>query len=148
MNKISKPHIVDFLRLADQNKWFSPRIRYASVRSKPELIADLRHRFLDRLTDHQTIEFLPCHQNACLPSIEYCLERRKFLLDGSPVNVPKVSRDRPGFSIDHRAVTLDFGCPPLSPASLSKPPTSASSSASEELSIHGLPAALERIPPP
>ncbi len=147
MNKISKPHIVDFLRLADQNKWFSPRIRYASVRSKPELIADLRHRFLDQL-DGTLIHFLPRHLNACLPSIEYCLERRKFLLDGSPVNVPKVSRDRPGFSIDRRAVTLDFGCPQPSPASPSTGPASAASSMSGELSIDDLGAALERIPLP
>ena len=57
MNKISKPHIVDFLRLADQKKWFSPRIRYASVRSKPELIADLRHRFRDHL-ENGRIQFI------------------------------------------------------------------------------------------
>ena len=91
MNKISKPHIVDFLRLADQNKWFSPRIRYASVRSKPELIADLRYRFLDHL-EKGLIHFDSLHPNACLPEIAYCLDRRKFLLDGLPVNVPKVSR--------------------------------------------------------
>ncbi len=147
MNKISKPHIVDFLRLADQNKWFSPRIRYASVRSKPELIADLRHRFLDQL-DGTRIHFLPHHLNTCLPSIEYCLERRKFLLDGSPVNVPKVSRDRPGFSIDHRAVTLSFEYPQPSPASPSTGPASAASSMSGELSIDDLGAALEQIPLP
>ena len=147
MNKISKPHIVDFLRLADQNKWFSPRIRYASVRSKPELIADLRHRFLDHLEDNR-IQFLPLHLNTCLPSIEYCLERRKFLLDGSPVNVPKVSRDRPGFSIDHRAVTLDFGCPSPTPLSPSTKPASAASSESGELGTDDLSAALERIPLP
>ena len=141
MNKISKPHIVDFLRLADQNKWFSPRIRYASVRSKPELIADLRHRF----RDHLRIQFFPLHPNACLPDIAYCLDRRKFLLDGSPVNVPKVSRDRPGFSIDHRAVTLDFGYQPPTPLSPSTEPASAASSESVERGTDDLEASLERI---
>ena len=144
MNKISKPHIVDFLRLADQKKWFSPRIRYASVRSKPELIADLRYRFLDHL-EKGLIHFDSLHPNACLPDIAYCLDRRKFLLDGLPVNVPKVSRDRPGFSIDHQAVTLDFGYQPPTPLSPSTEPASAASSESVERGTDDLEAALERI---
>ena len=41
MNQISKPHIVDLLRIFDKNRMISPRIRYASVRSKPELLKDL-----------------------------------------------------------------------------------------------------------
>ena len=32
---------MDLLRIFDKHKWIRPRIRYASVRSKPELIADL-----------------------------------------------------------------------------------------------------------
>jgi hypothetical protein len=144
MNKISKPHIVDFLRLSDQNKWFSPRIRYASVRSKPELIADLRNRFLEVLED-SLIHFHPLGSNSCLPVISYCLERRKFLLDGIPVNVPKVSRDRPGFSIARGEVTLYFECPLPSPESPSIGTTSAASSMSEEPNTDDLGAALERI---
>ncbi len=31
MNQISKPHIVDLLRIFDKNRMISPRIRYASV---------------------------------------------------------------------------------------------------------------------
>ena len=46
MQRISKPHIVDLLRYFDRNRLFSPRIRYASVRSKPELIADIKSGFL------------------------------------------------------------------------------------------------------
>ncbi len=144
MNKISKPHIVDFLRLADQYKWFSPRIRYASVRSKPELIADLRNRFVEVLED-SLIHFHPKGLNSCLPVIAYCLERRKFLLDGTPVNVPKVSRDRPGFSIARREVTLYFECPLPLPESPSIGPASAASSTSEEPSTDDLVAALEQI---
>ena len=45
MNQISKPHIVDLLRIFDKNRMISPRIRYASVRSKPELLKDLAHHF-------------------------------------------------------------------------------------------------------
>ena len=41
MERISKPHIVDLLRVFDRKRWIQPRIRYASVRSKPELIKDL-----------------------------------------------------------------------------------------------------------
>ena len=40
MDQISKPHIVSFLRMVDRHKWIRPRIRFASVRSKPELITD------------------------------------------------------------------------------------------------------------
>ena len=42
METISKPHLVDLLRVFDKRKWFVPRIRYASVRSKPELIKDMQ----------------------------------------------------------------------------------------------------------
>ena len=48
INVISKPLIVDLLRTFDKNKWLSPKIRYASVRSKGELIEDLRRHFRDR----------------------------------------------------------------------------------------------------
>ena len=46
LHKISKPHLVDLLRMSDHNRWLQPRIRYASVRSKPELIRDLEDHFL------------------------------------------------------------------------------------------------------
>ena len=45
MNQISKPHIVDLIRIFDKNRYINPRIRYASVRSKPELLNDLRMHF-------------------------------------------------------------------------------------------------------
>ena len=51
MNHISKPHIVDLLRIFDKRKFFVPRIRYASVRSKPELLKDLKYYFGTRLND-------------------------------------------------------------------------------------------------
>ena len=115
MNKISKPHLVDFLRLADQNKWFSPRIRYASVRSKPELISDLHYHFLVHLQD-PVLHLISRHQNASLPDIKYHLGHRAFLIDGQTVDVPKVSRVRPSFSIDRSGYTMSFGCQPPSPS--------------------------------
>ena len=51
MNHISKPHIVDLLRIFDKRKFFVPRIRYASVRSKPELLKDLKYYFGTRLNE-------------------------------------------------------------------------------------------------
>ena len=45
MDQISKPHIVSFLRMVDRHKWIRPRIRFASVRSKPELITDIKRAF-------------------------------------------------------------------------------------------------------
>ncbi len=45
MERISKPHLVDLLRIFDKRRWLHPRILYASVRSKPELIADLKKIF-------------------------------------------------------------------------------------------------------
>ena len=106
MNKISKPHLVDFLRLADHNKWFSPRIRYASVRSKPELTADLLAHF-DVNVRKGLLRFDP-KRPGTLPVIAYCLERRTFLIDGERVNVPKASREKPAFVISHEPRTVDF----------------------------------------
>ena len=45
MQDISKPRIVDFLRTCDKLNWVHPRIRFASVRSKPELIEDIEMNF-------------------------------------------------------------------------------------------------------
>ena len=43
MERISKPQIVDLLRVFDLRRLVQPRIRYASVRSKPELIKGRSH---------------------------------------------------------------------------------------------------------
>ena len=45
MEQISKPHLVDLLRIFDKRRYFVPRIRYASVRAKPELVKDLKNYF-------------------------------------------------------------------------------------------------------
>ena len=106
LNKISKPHLVDFLRMSDHNRWLMPRIRYASVRSKPELIQDLQGHFRVRLRAGLLL-FQPLRARN-LPEISYCLKTRKYHLDGLPVDVPRLSRKKPVFSIVRKKVTL-FG---------------------------------------
>ena len=81
MNRISKPRIVDFLRLCDRNKWVHPRIRFASVRSKPELIDDIHHNF-DVTVDKHLVTITPRSSCRRVPVIQYDLEARKYLVDG------------------------------------------------------------------
>ena len=106
--KISKPHLVDLLRLSDRNRWLYPRIRYASVRSKPELISDLMIHF--RLLEFEKrLVFLPKNpRTPGLPEIEYDLSQKKFLVNGVPQDIPKLSRLKPVFSISKQSVTLTF----------------------------------------
>ncbi len=107
--KISKPHLVDLLRLSDHNRWLHPRIRYASVRSKPELITDLLVHF--RLFHLGTkLVFHPRKRvRACpIPQIEYDLQGKQFLVEGRPQDIPRLSRKRPSFSISRLPVTLTF----------------------------------------
>ena len=106
LNRISKPHIVDFLRMSDRNRWLSPRIRYASVRSKPELIQDLENHFCVKC-DQDLLLFEPKRSHN-LPAIVYCLRRRLYLINGDPMDVPRVSRKKPSFCILREKVTLTF----------------------------------------
>ena len=108
MNNISKPHLVRLLRIFDRMKWFQPRIRYASVRSKPELMYDL-HRYFGSSFDGSTVLFLQktsCPRN--LPSIHYCLTERQFYFDGRPMK-PSEKLPRAHFEIRHGPVTIHFG---------------------------------------
>ena len=45
MEKISKPELTNFLRYLDKKKLLFPRIRYASVRSKSEILVDMKKQF-------------------------------------------------------------------------------------------------------
>ena len=109
MNQISKPHIVDLLRIFDKNRMISPRIRYASVRSKPELLKDLAHHF-DTSQEGDTIMFKPRKQHHFrgVPLIKYHLREKQYFFDGKPVNVPEESRARPVFQITKGPVTVTF----------------------------------------
>ena len=111
MEKISKPNLVDLLRLSDRERWYSPRIRFASVRSKPCLIADLRALYRD-LRKGPRILFLPRHPlPAHVPEIQYDVPRRTFLLNGKVMDVPRISRAKPVFSIRHGLYTMHFDTP-------------------------------------
>ena len=108
MEKISKPNLVDLLRLSDRLRWFSPRIRFASVRSKPCLIGDLRALYKD-LRRGSKILFLPRYLLPDhVPDISYDVTRRTFLLDGKVMDVPRISREKPVFSIRREKYTMTF----------------------------------------
>ena len=111
MERISKPHIVDLLRIFDRRRLLMPRIRYASVRSKPELIKDLRNYFYTYERDgvllfrpRQTKEASLCH----LPRISYDFAKKQYRFDDCPLDVPAESRKRVRFSISHEPVTMYF----------------------------------------
>ena len=95
MQKISKPDLVDFLRISDHRRWLFPRIRYASIRSKPELLLDLRKHFAEKLRKN-VLELLPRNPKvrARLPQIQYDFRAKTFLFDGKRVDVPSKSREK------------------------------------------------------
>ena len=107
MNSISKPHLVDLLRIFDKQRIFAPRIRYASVRSKPELLQDLAQHFNAVKKDH-IILFVPVRPVPGLPLIQYHLKRKVFYFDSESVDVPTESRKRPTFAIRPGPVELTF----------------------------------------
>ena len=108
MQAISKPRIVDFLRTCDKHNWVYPRIRFASVRSKPELIDDINEHFAVS-REGNFISIQPRRFARRIPAIQYDLEVRKFLLDGDYRELQKESRKKPSFSILRGAVTIQFG---------------------------------------
>ena len=119
MNQISKPHIVDLLRIFDKKRFINPRIRYASVRSKPELLNDLKLHFTIRVFDlkgkkktERIIYFDPVIPIHRLPRIHYSLLQKKFFFDDRVVDVPAESRQRPLFRIRKEKITLYFDLPP------------------------------------
>ena len=138
MERISKPNLVDLLRLADRQKWFCPRIRFASVRSKPQLIEDLRGWFRDMKLGH-LIHFVP-HDRGPLggrlpphvPKIVYHVKNRTFVLDGMRIDVPKLSRVKPSFSIRHN-VFVEFQSHRASESRPAKPSDAAVADWSEVL---------------
>ena len=108
MQAISKPRIVDFLRTCDKHNWVYPRIRFASVRSKPELIEDIETHFIVS-REGNFISIKPRRFARRIPAIQYDLEVRKFLLDGDYRELQKESRQKPSFSIRREDVKIHFG---------------------------------------
>ena len=148
---ISKPHLVDLLRIFDKNKWIIPRIRYASVRSKPELIADITTHFNVQQTKAEVLMFFPKRDLPGVPKIAYDLPTRKYLLNDLVVDVPKESRKKPQFSISHVPVTLTFAEFYSAPGAKQTPPSirraSVSSEGSLELGTRSHPSETERSEP-
>ena len=112
MERISKPHLVDLLRIFDKRRWIHPRILYASVRSKPELIADFK-KFFFTYTKEDVVYFKVRggYSLSHIPAISYNCRKRQYLFDALPYDVPGESRRKPVFSISHIPVTMIFQQP-------------------------------------
>ena len=115
MEKISKPHVVEFLRLCDRNHWLHPRIRYASIRSKPQLLADVKKHFRARRRGSRLL-FLPIRRLPAVPKISYDFEQKQFLYGGKPIALPIRNLEQTRFHIVRGPVTVTFpqqtGSPP------------------------------------
>ena len=109
VTRISKPHLVDFLRQADKNRWVLPRIRYASIRSKPELCHDIVKHFRFEIDDDTLISFFPRYKVRHFPQLQYDLHARTYRVDGVQSDFPRISREKPQFLLVRRPVTLSFG---------------------------------------
>ena len=91
----------------DHRKWINPRIRYASVRCKGDLIGDIRSHFEVRDTGTQ-LHLTPRRRvlREHLPRIAYDRELRSFLFDGEVQDLEVVSRAMPRFQIRREPTTL------------------------------------------
>ena len=111
MQAISKPHLVDLLRIFDKNRWVTPRIRYASVRSKPELIKDLRKVFPTYHRDNRIyfkLRKLKVKSHSMIPIIIYDLDQRTFLFNGLQRDVPSESLKKVKFTLRPGPITIYF----------------------------------------
>ena len=107
MEKISKPHIVEFLRMCDRKHWLHPRIRYASIRSKPQLLADLKKHYRVRRKG-KLLLFLPILPLPVVPKIVYDFEKKQFLYDGKPTSLPIRGQETTHFHVVQGPVTLTW----------------------------------------
>ena len=107
VQRICKPHLVDFLRMCDKNRWCCPRIRYASIRSKPELCRDLLN-FFKFEKEEDSVRIVPIRPIHGFPLLEYNLKSRCFSVDGELHDFPRMSREKPVFHLERKKVTLEF----------------------------------------
>ena len=122
LEHISKPKIVDFLRVCDRKNWVYPRIRYASVRSKPTLLADIRRHFREEPRPEGRMALVPLGSLVRCPDIQYDFESKAFLFDGEPIDLPKAAKVE--FRIVRGPVVVRFGtwtAPEAPPASCGAP---------------------------
>ena len=147
MNAISKPHLVDLLRIFDKKRYITPRIRYASVRSKPELIRDIgRHFKTEKVGSVVTLR--PVRSLREIPIIRYDLKAKGYSFDGKKVDVPRESREKVRFQISRVPVTIHW--PVLAPSQLDRPARrkeSVSSQESPELDTDSLSECSEQSAP-
>ena len=108
VQRITKPNLVDMLRMCDRKRWCCPRIRYASIRSKPDLCKDLLLHFIFTQAGH-FITVTPIKRLVKFPDLQYHVKERRFYLDGTIFDCAKVSRARPQFHLERKPVTLEFG---------------------------------------
>ena len=108
MQRISKPHIVDLLRYFDNNRMFLPRIRYASIRTKPALIKDLSKYFTAKARNGFVKFRLRTSYPFVIPRIIYHLKEQRYYLNGDPVKLPRALEKGPMFSIARGSVTVYF----------------------------------------
>ena len=100
MEKISKPELTNFLRYLDKKKLLFPRIRYASVRSKSEILVDMKKQFHARVIMNRIV-FSPKRARV-FPEVYYDLTLKRF-----SVNLEGYA-DIPQFSIKRGPVTVTF----------------------------------------
>ena len=106
--KLTKPSLVDLLRMCDRNRWCNPRIRYASIRSKPELCKDLLMHFEFQEVDEYII-IRPRRRIINFPELKYHSRSRRFWKNGKPFDAARVSRQKPQFRLERKKTTLHFG---------------------------------------
>jgi len=106
--RITKPNLVNFLRICDKERLTVQRIRYASIRSKGALIKDIM-RYFYAVQNDAILTIRSKEHNPRFVELEYCTERRSFLRQGQPFDCEIVSRKKPQYQIEHKRVTLNFG---------------------------------------
>ena len=93
VQRISKPNLVDLLRMCDRHRWCTPRIRYASIRSLP-------CGFFRVQTQGDEVRIV-----SNFPDLRYNLKERRFYLDGQWFDAAKV----PVFHLERKKTVLEFG---------------------------------------
>ena len=111
LTNIAKPAIVELLRLFDENQWVVPRIRYASVRSKPELIEDIQRHFRASIREGR-VHLLPNHCKLRslerVPPIWFDLARRRWFVRGQQLPPVRARKERLRFRIQRGRRILRF----------------------------------------
>jgi hypothetical protein len=106
--RLTKPALVDLLRLCDNRRWVLPKIRYASIRAKGDLIKDLLHHF-EFVFAGGFVDIRPKHRIHKFPeSLKYHVKTRSFHLDHLPFDCAKISREKVPYTFRWVKTTLYF----------------------------------------